>query len=375
MDAGGLVLYNYDDENQLILDQYVSADWSNGWRNEYTYDGKLRLRKSIQYYWTLIGGTKGVWTQIDEKRYLYDGMLAMQERNSANPPTATYTRGTDLSGSLQGGGGIGGMLARSHGYNTGTGAWSTHNFYHADGNGNVTYMVSSSQTLAASYRYNPFGQTITSSGGLSGANTYRFSSKEFRSNSGMYYYGYRWYNPYVQRWVSRDPLNDRTFKKRIGAPVSRKRFEENLYSYVWNNSLGNFQGLGLDRTPWPFNGSVCNCLDSGQIACVLIDGDYYSLPPGECTASSDSNHGGYDDVDGVWIGGEFYKVGVGGIDVCNPPKTSCEGRHSFQSGKWNEDPNDPNSPSGRGSRRGNDYPEECGPMYQKIDPTPPTLVY
>jgi hypothetical protein len=29
-------------------------------------------------------------------------------------PTVTYTRGNDLSGSLEGAGGIGGMLARSH---------------------------------------------------------------------------------------------------------------------------------------------------------------------------------------------------------------------------------------------------------------------
>src|SRR5436189_4334637 len=67
----------------------------------------------------------------------------------------SYTHGTDLSGSLQGAGGIGGLLARSHGYSSGN--WSTHNFYHADGNGNITYMLNSSQSKVAEYRYDPFG--------------------------------------------------------------------------------------------------------------------------------------------------------------------------------------------------------------------------
>jgi len=48
--------------------------------------------------------------------------------------------------------------------------------------------VNSSQTLAASYRYDPFGNTISSSGSLASANVYRFSSKEIHVNSGMYYY-------------------------------------------------------------------------------------------------------------------------------------------------------------------------------------------
>jgi hypothetical protein len=71
-----------------------------------------------------------------------------------------------MSGSLEGAGGIGGLLARSHGYSSGN--WSTHNFYHADGNGNITYLVNSSQTVAASYRYDPFGNLVSSSGSLAG---------------------------------------------------------------------------------------------------------------------------------------------------------------------------------------------------------------
>src|SRR5205809_628292 len=115
-------------------------------------------------------------------------------------------RGCDLSGSLEEAGGIGGLLARSHGYSSGS--WTNHNFYHADGSGNVTYLVNSSQSMVASYRYDPFGNTISSSGTLASVNVYRFSSKEIHVNSGIYYYGYRFYDPNLQRWLNRDPIDE-----------------------------------------------------------------------------------------------------------------------------------------------------------------------
>jgi hypothetical protein len=101
--------------------------------------------------------------------YLYDGNLVIQERNGL--PTVTYTRGPDLSGTMQGAGGIGGLLARFSGYSSGN--WTTHHSYHADANGNVAYLVDSSQAMAATYRYDPFGKTLSSRGSLAGANVYR----------------------------------------------------------------------------------------------------------------------------------------------------------------------------------------------------------
>src|SRR5204862_1454559 len=119
----------------------------------------------------------------------------------------SYTRWTDLSGTLEGAGGIGDLLARSHGYSSAN--WSTNNFYHANGNGNITYLVNSSQTVAASYRYDLFGNLLASSGSLASGNVYHFSSKEIHVNSGMYYYGYRFYDPFMQRWINRDPLGEK----------------------------------------------------------------------------------------------------------------------------------------------------------------------
>jgi len=200
----------------------------------------------------------------------------VKEREYPDTPTVSYTRGTDLSGSLEGAGGIGGLLARSHGYSAGN--WTNHNYYHADGNGShreinpgvvwreafsphdplqlletaslshgeiITYLVNSSQAPAASYRYDPYGNTISSSGSLSRANTYRFSSKEVHVNSGLYYYGYRWYAPNLQRWPNPDPLGERGGL--------------NLYEMLANDPVNSVDAFGLEKK------CCCACVTSLEI--------------------------------------------------------------------------------------------------------------
>src|SRR2546423_1265890 len=132
---------------------------------------------------------------------------------------------------MEGAGGIGGLLARSHGYSGVNGSWSTHNYYHADGNGNVTKLIDANQLSTADYRYDPFGNLISSSGSYANINLYRFSSKEFHVNSGMYYYLYRFYDPNLQRWINRDPL------------VELGGF--NLYDFVYNSPLDLVDLWGL----------------------------------------------------------------------------------------------------------------------------------
>src|SRR5439155_7199616 len=96
---------------------------------------------------------------------------------------------------LEGAGGIGGLLARSSGHSGGV--WSAHHYYHADGGGNITALVdndATSASVAATYRYDPYGRLLSQSGSLASTNVYRFSSKELHVNSGMYYYGFRFYD-------------------------------------------------------------------------------------------------------------------------------------------------------------------------------------
>jgi RHS repeat-associated protein len=85
--------------------------------------------------------------------------------------------------------------------------------------------------VAASYRYDSFGNILSQSGDLADANVYRFSSKAFDALSGLYYYGFRWYSPQLQRWVNWDP--------------TAERGGINLFAFARNNSLSFIDAFGL----------------------------------------------------------------------------------------------------------------------------------
>jgi RHS repeat-associated protein len=150
---------------------------------------------------------------------MYDGMMVIQMRGST---TSSYTRGLDLSGSLQGAGGIGGLLAQM--------VSGAHAYYHSDGNGNVTYLMRADQSLGARYRYDDaYGNVVTGGGTLS--NPFRFSSKEWMPRISLYYYGYRFYDASLKRWLNRDPIGE-----------SRG---VNLYGFVSNDPINISDILGL----------------------------------------------------------------------------------------------------------------------------------
>lgn len=196
------------------------------WKTAFTYDGIGRLRERREYSYP--GGDTNSESLDSTTDYIYDGLRVIQERSSGLP-TVSYTLGGDLSGTMEGAGGIGGLLARSHGYSTGN--WTVHNFYHADGNGNVTYLVNGSQALAASYRYDAYGNLLASSGTYASVNTYRFSSKMVHDASGLYYYGLRWYAPNLQRWLNRDPIGEAG--------------DINLFQFVQNAPVDGMDAFGL----------------------------------------------------------------------------------------------------------------------------------
>ncbi len=227
-DGKRVLLYNAEDQLTQVYE-------TNKWRSDFVYDGKLRLRVRREYTWS------STWVQTNECRYIYDGNLIIQERNAQNISLVSYTRGKDLSGSFQGAGGIGGMLARTD-LSTGT-----HAYYHADGNGNITLLQDASQRVAAKYIYDPFGNVLGASGDLAEVNTYRFSSKEAHANSGLIYYLYRFYDPNLQRWPNRDPLGEKGFAALTRRSMGESTLTElsNPFLFVLNNPIVGIDPLGL----------------------------------------------------------------------------------------------------------------------------------
>jgi RHS repeat-associated protein len=187
--------FTYDPDNQLVS-VVVSNSVTDSTKTDFVYDGRMRRRVRTEAAWQT-----SAWVTNTVVRYVYDGMRVIQERDGSNTVSVTYTRGPDLSGSLEGAGGIGGLLARTHSGNH-------HFFYHADGNGNISAILNEAGNLVAQYRYDPFGNVTYSKGALADINLYRFSSKEFTTNSGLYYYGFRFYDPNLQRWLNKDPIGE-----------------------------------------------------------------------------------------------------------------------------------------------------------------------
>lgn len=81
-------------------------------------------------------------------------------------------------------------------------------FYHTDANKNVTELTDSEGTVVAHYEYSPFGMVTKLSGDYVTINPFRFSSEYHDSETGLVYYNYRYYDPQLGRWLSRDPIEE-----------------------------------------------------------------------------------------------------------------------------------------------------------------------
>ncbi len=242
--SDGRWTYVWDAENRLIEMASVvgqGADLAPRQKLEFTYDSAgRRIRKQV-FTWNLSLGT---WTLAADTRFLYDGWNLLAEftlplGTSNLSLLRSYAWGLDLSGSSQGAGGVGGLLSVSTFAlsNLPTFPPPASTFLPAfDGNGNVLALVdAASGTRVADYEYGPFGEVVKSAGPAAAANPFGFSTKYTDSETGLLYYGFRYYNASTGRWLSRDPIEERG--------------GVNLYGMVGNDSVDYVDFLGLEIRP------------------------------------------------------------------------------------------------------------------------------
>jgi RHS repeat-associated protein len=220
--------------------------------------------------------------------YTYEGWNVVAEKTTSTAPQldtenfkleTRHVWGEDLSGTLQGAGGIGGLLrstiveAKPNGtrqtehehtfsYDSTQGDWreprETNRRFALQGetsvrrervncSGNIILLTGPKAQETARYSYDAFGKTLTASGPAAQTNRYQFSTKPVEEESGLVYYGYRWYDPVTGRWPSRDPIEERG--------------GVNIYSAVSNEMINQTDLLG--QTPTAFVGCVGGCLLGG----------------------------------------------------------------------------------------------------------------
>lgn len=211
--------YTWDDENRLVAVETKTNFIPNltRVRLEFQYDHLSRrvAKKVLSEY---SGGTYGV---TNFSAFLWDGWNCIDEIKDGST-TNWMIWGLDLSGSLQGAGGIGGLLAVIQ---AGTPYYAC-----ADGNGNITDYIDTNGTVVAHRSYDPYGNTLALSGPKKDDFVHWFSSKDTDDDTGLIYYGYRFLAPELGRWLNRDPIGERGGL--------------NLCGFVKNNSLRYIDKLG-----------------------------------------------------------------------------------------------------------------------------------
>jgi len=190
--TSAFTLYEYDAENKLI--RVVREDGSIV---NYKYDGLgRRIEKEVD----------SVVTQ-----YIYDNEDILLELDGSNNIVARYTHGPGVDEPL---------IIEKGGQSF---------FYHADDLGSITELTDTAGSVAQAYTYSSFGK-IESQLDPAFIQPYTFTAREFDSETALYYYRARHYDPLIGRFLQEDPLG-----------VAN---ETNFYSYASNGPINFVDPFG-----------------------------------------------------------------------------------------------------------------------------------
>jgi RHS repeat-associated protein len=225
-------------ENRLVAVAPVGTPASGDKRLDFQYD--YRGRRVEKVYSTYDAGGE-VWVEQWTERYVYDDWNVVLVLDDSNDTVRKYTWGLDLSRTLHGAGGIGGLLAAVETQGTSQTNDDEMYWFLYDANGNVGQVLDatdhdpvSDMRMVAHYKYDPYGnvsisnnnrrylngQVQTYDTGYANDNPIRFSTKWFDTElagagvngavgeSGLGYWGYRYYSPRLGRWINRDPVEE-----------------------------------------------------------------------------------------------------------------------------------------------------------------------
>jgi RHS repeat-associated protein len=195
----------------------------------------------VRYVWT-----NSTWQVVEDLKLVSDPVWFgrhISELNGTNGAVVrAYVWGLDVSETLDGAGGVGGLLWVRL---TGGPAAGVH-FVTYDGNGNVWTLVSASTgTETARYEYGTFGEPLRLTGPVAGSNPFRFSTKRTEDATGLVLYEYRAYSPALGRWLSRDPIGWESLQGPVMKLRRKARADLADYAFSRNTPVGAVDVLGL----------------------------------------------------------------------------------------------------------------------------------
>jgi RHS repeat-associated protein len=241
------VRYTWDAENRLIAVEPGGTPASGDVKLTFAYDYMGRRIEKKVYDWDSQAQDWEETPSLD-RRFVWAGggtggwlMLMELDGLDSNAVVRQYTWGLDLAGQsgvasggpagrldgLEAAGSIGGLLAV---HDETVGENGADYVYTYDANGNVGQVVdlsaaSASASIVAHYEYDPYGNVTAQSGAYAEINPFRFSTKYWDDETGLGYWGYRYYSPKLGRWMSRDPIGedagDNIYAYGSGDPLNR----------------------------------------------------------------------------------------------------------------------------------------------------------
>ncbi len=230
LSSSGVPSYSYNSSNELTSNSSGSDTYdangnalSDAQGRSFTWDFENRLTQvfvpgvgTTIFRYDPLGRRIAKQSPSGSMYFLYDGANVIADLNSAGATIATYLQGA----------GIDEPLASS----TATGV----SYFQADGLGTITSLSGPSAGITDTYTYGTFG--ITTATGAN-SNRFRFTGREYDSETGLYFLRARYYDPQIGRFISEDPSG---FNGGL-----------NFYVYVANSPTNSVDPFGLASIPAP----------------------------------------------------------------------------------------------------------------------------
>jgi RHS repeat-associated protein len=284
---GGTTTFTFNAAN-------VMTTYNDGHEVKYRYNGDgLRMNKAdsflqgpITYTWDLAGiqGADGLPLLLQEEFPQQDGLTGYYTNNYTYVPggqlltrelLATLCEPGDpsqLVSTCPGGGGAApapgapGAEGSLDQQMAAASALESGNYYHADALGNILFLGDSFGNLKATYDYDAYGRQVCTKPATEpcdGTTPFGYTGQYHDSENDMVYLRARYYDPFTQQFISRDPLEGTT-----GQP----------YAYAYGNPVNFVDPAGLeggfwgDELPTSGAGAAYGGLESGSFLGALPAG-------------------------------------------------------------------------------------------------------
>jgi RHS repeat-associated protein len=256
LSSTGVPSYSYNPSNELTSNSSGSYTYDNNGNaltdasgRTFTWDFENRLIQAIvpgtgttTFKYDAFGRRIQKSGPLGTTNYLYDGMNPLEEVDSAGSVLARYTLSNRIDDVLS--------ALRA----------STTSYYEQNGVGSVTSLSNSAATIANTYTYDSFGKLVASTG--TQTNPFRFTGREFDSETGLYNYRSRHFDPVIGRFTEEDAIGFNGGK--------------NFYAYVENNPVTEVDALGLAKCIYSITAHTLVCIpdaDPGWPAIIGPNGE------------------------------------------------------------------------------------------------------